>query len=177
MKTYERADKTTDGCVATVMAQYHPALVKERVRVGLLMVHPDVGVDGTPKSPALKFAGSGVTAKIAIASVRERLLANVDAVLQIDAWRWDTLSEEQQAALIDHELEHLEIKVDADGITERHEGGRPKLRTRPDDWVLTGFESVVERHGKNALEWQALRNVGEQLQFDFVAPKKNRKAG
>jgi hypothetical protein len=39
-----------------------------------------------------------------------------------------------------------------DGRMKVDDLGRPKLKTIPDDWLLTGFVSVIERHGKMANE-------------------------
>jgi hypothetical protein len=38
--------------------------------------------------------------------------------------------------------------------------GRPKLKTRPGDIVMSdGFTSVVSRHGDNAIEYEGIRRA------------------
>ncbi len=153
-----------------MMADHHRRLAAEKVRVAVLMIHPPVNKDGDKIGPAIKHAGVEVAGRIKVATARERVLAEVEAIMEIDAEFWDTLVIESQAALIDHELEHLVILIDKEGVTRRHPGNLPVLATQPDDWMLTGFRSVVDRHGAHALEAMAIRELyeGFQMVFEFM---------
>lgn len=96
----------------------------------------------------------------------------------IDADRWSELSESSRRALIDHELEHVVVRKGDDGAILTDDDLRPKLRLKPDDWVLTGFRCIVDRHGDSALEAMALHTLWDmhgQGLFSWAkdAPKNN----
>ena len=130
--------------------------------------------DGNEKSAAIKFAGVKAAAKIKVESAENRALYKADARLLIDKRAWDDMDHAQQSALIDHELCHLVVCRDAKGMVIQHDDLRPKLRTRPDDWLINGFREVVERHGESAIDYQNVRSIvfakdsKQNLLFDFA---------
>lgn len=83
-------------------------------------------------------------------------------VLEIAANTWETLTDEQRRALVDHELSHLRIEQDDDG---HWIGG-----TRGHD--LEEFVAVVERHGLWKADVAALGTIAatklEQLTLELV---------
>ena len=84
--------------------------------------------------------GRRVLAKTRTATKIERFLTGYDAVMIVDKSEWVRLAEEDAgslAALVDHELCHLErYETDAGDI---------KYRTRAHD--LEEFNAIVARHG------------------------------
>lgn len=172
-KRIEKADAAVVTLLNHAATKWHPDLIKAQVRVTPLMVHPPVDKSGNPSGPALKLAGAPCVAKITVASARDRLLAKTDAIVEIAADVWERLDDAQRLALVDHELEHLIVKRDDKGEIQTHDDCRPCLATQPDDWVLTGFASVVERHGQSSVEVLGLRALasGCQLLFDFATGK------
>jgi hypothetical protein len=169
-KTIEKAGEGITKLLYQIMQQDHGQLADEKVRVAVLMLTPELNADKKPLPPAIKYAGYPVAACIGVPPAWARVLAECDAVLEIDAHRWEELTDLHHRALIDHELQHLDIAVDKHGNTRRHFDGRPVLRTRPDDWVLSGFRAVVERHGPAALEVRAIGELYESCQelFEFM---------
>lgn len=170
-KTYY-AGKDIDAKVQDVMKRYHGRLRDADVLIVPLFVDPPSDSEtGQPAGPALKHGGGKALAKIKIANQIERALSKgADLVLRIDSHEWEGLSDESRVALLDHELTHVTFAVDQDGLTKRDdETGKPKIVLRADDFVLTGFHEVIERHGEHAIEYQSLRKVCEesQLMFDF----------
>lgn len=142
----------------------HEALVKDKIAVALVMAHPDLDDTGMPKADAVKHAGHAVVAKCRLVTPLDYLLMHRDIIILVDAWRWEDLKRKQRLALLDHELTHIEVPVDADGNARRHPGSAKQvmLRLRPDDWFLTGFADVIQRHGTAALEAQSLTTLGAQ---------------
>jgi len=172
-KTYEQASVQDYGLLAQAMTTYHPRLAEYEVKVALLMVASN------GDAPALRAHGHAVAARIRVLGPRERLLAEKDAVIEVDADRWAELDEAQGLALLDHQLEHLIIQAGKSGEIKRGPDERPLLGTRPEDWLLAGFADVVERHGLAALEAQALRKLFDDRQglFDFMQDKPPTKSG
>lgn len=91
----------------------------------------------------------------------------------IDGYEWNKASDRQRLALIDHELEHLALIENKPTKKEpnltgfkRDDLGRPKLKTRPHDWELAGFQTIALRHGENsheARQFAAFRDEFGQL--------------
>lgn len=163
-KRAELADKQVDELIAKATKLWHTDLLDAGAVVKAISIYPELDDAGRPKSPAIKHGGAPAAAQIKVASVRERVIGNCDAIMEIDGYRWNSLDDGSRMALIDHELEHLVVTVDKSGAPQRHDDGRPKLSTKPDDWSLTGFVDVVKRHGAKALEAMAIKSVAEQCQ-------------
>jgi PHD/YefM family antitoxin component YafN of YafNO toxin-antitoxin module len=178
-KTYLKPDVAVKKLLTDVIKKIHPEL--ENLRIGLVMVEPNRDAEGNRTGHAITRMGTPVVAKISKVSIEKRVHTPFEAIVLIDAERWESMRDDQQKALLDHELTHLELVRDEAGKVVQDDDLRPKIRLRPDDWVLTGFLDVVKRHGDAAVEYQAIRDLvlGDdgQLVFDFVkAPRAARKA-
>ena len=166
-KTYHPAGDGVDWLVKQVMENNHPDLHREGVTVGTLRVFSD---DGAP----LKSKGYPAIADIKPTSLEDRVRGLPDAKLRLDGSAWGDMTPEARTALIDHELTHLELVCDKEtGDPVRDDHGRPRLKSRPHDWEIGGFDEVVRRHGDHAPELRALRaaeNRLSQKRFDFDQP-------
>ncbi len=181
---YEKADEGVERLVLHALEQYHRELLACDVRVDLLMVSK-VDKEGESKGHALKHGGYPAAATVKIVPLKQRALGNGDALITIDSESWEFLDPEQQEALVDHELEHIQV-VSANGPkfchmndagelvgeAKRDDHGRPKLKLRKHDWQLGGFTSIAKRHGANAVEVMAIercRNEQGQYFWDWSA--------
>jgi hypothetical protein len=172
MPTY---DLVTDPQVWSLMEdmkrRYHGELVDLEVTVGLQWALPDLKKNGKPSDkPALTLRGWPCYALAQVTSYENRVRGLPDAFIKIDRREWGGLAEEEQAALLDHELEHFVLARDKDGHPTADKHGRPRLKIRPHDYELKGFYSVIRRHGAGALERTSFRNVVNehgQLLLDF----------
>lgn len=148
---------------AKVMQKYHPDLVEADVTIAYLFAD-------NPDGPALKVGGYVAAATVKINSYANRVEGMSDATIKISKSWWDEHSEEEQLALIDHELFHLAIKRDEAGGVVTDDINRPKLKMRLHDWSIGGFDAIVKRHGFNAEECKSILGVrGKWIQdgFDF----------
>jgi len=176
-KTYTKAKPDDDASkiVFDTIDKNYKDLQETDVKIAVIFVEPALDDNGVPKAPAIKFAGVGAAAKIKVESPENRALYKADARLLIDKHGWDDLTHEQQCALIDHELCHLVVCRDSKGMVVQHDDLRPKLRTRPDDWLINGFREVVERHGSAAIDYQNVKAIvfakdsNKNMLFDFAA--------
>ncbi len=75
----------------------------------------------------------------------DRELDSFDYVLLLNKEAWPTLSDDQKKALIDHELCHGQIVMDADGEPKQDDRGRLCLRVRKHD--IEEFQDVIDRNG------------------------------
>ena len=148
---YEMCPESVQDVCTKVMEKDHGDLVCVHVRVCCLFASSK-GKDGIVKA-AVKLHGRSCYATCRIVPERDQALGMPDAVILIDEnlWGMRIPDPKQRRALLDHELTHLLVKRDEDGVVY-NECGRPKLEMRQHDWELTGFAEVMKRHGDNSME-------------------------
>jgi hypothetical protein len=178
MITYDDCDGKTYQMIKSTMAQYHPDLAGADVTVRAVFAHNE-DKDGNAVC-AVKAHGHTAAAKIQVTSLQDRARGLADCKLTIDHYSWERMAESRRIALIDHELEHLELKTDDDGVVY-DDRNRPKLKCKLHDWLLAGFASIIERHGEAAVEhremirWQ--ETWGQLSLFPMVGTTEARTPG
>lgn len=166
MKLYSGVTDEVRSCINRMVEQYHPELAI--CSLGALFYFDEEN----SSEQVLTHGGYPAAAAVRITNLRDRTLGMPDAVIVIDRAVWLTLRGPQCAALIDHELQHLELALDDD--TQKPIGdaiGRPKLSIRKHDRQLGWFDEVARRHGDASPEVrQAKSMIAEtgQLYFDFA---------
>jgi hypothetical protein len=171
MPVFEKAKNATVELLGRIMKKYHPELHEAGVLVDVIMALPTTNSQGESTGPPLKKNGYPCAAIVKIVSLADRVAGLGDAMLKIDADEWKAMTDGQQAALIDHELTHLQLKRDGDGVAKTDDLGRPKLQIKRHDVEIGWFSDVVRRHERDALEYQAFdtltRSVA-QMQLPFM---------
>lgn len=157
MPTLTRPKADVFELLADVMARFHGPLERFGVTVGLLAAWPNEGEGNT-----LKLHGYPCAAVVKVTPYRQRVQGIEDAVITLDGPTWNTLSEPERTALLDHELQHLEVSLDNEGNPRSDDHGRPKLKVRLHDWQLGGFDAIAARHKAAALEVQAFRQARDR---------------
>ena len=182
-RCYGPAELDTDDLVRRVTERFHPELLTAEVHVAVLMTYPPVGDDGKPTGPAIEIKGHACAGRIGLCNEKNRRLHGYDAIMELAADRWEEKSDRENEAVVDHELEHLVLVV-KEGTLQKHVDGHPRIKLQPDDWMLTGFVAVAERHPANACEVQALCGavgvLGGQANFPWFedgTKKKEKKKG
>lgn len=178
MPIYEAAPNEVREVCNAMLEKYHAELRDAEVSIDILFASPKPDGDGeiAPEANAIKHHGYPAMAVIKVNSYKLRVQSHADAEMIIDKQRWEELSDAQREALIDHELEHLELKTDNDGVMLRDDLDRPKLRCRLHDHQYGWFNSVALRHGKASIEVQQFNHLLEQqkqmwLTFDAEEPE------
>jgi hypothetical protein len=165
MKTYSSASSDLENQIERIRSKFHQDL--ENVTIGALF---DYDMDHQHK-PSLKVAGYPVYAYIRITPVRDRAAGAPDAVIVVDRASWLELNAGPRAALIDHELTHLERVLDKKSRQRLVDAiGRPKLRMRKHDRQFGWFDIVAERHGDQSIEVIQAKELvkgARQFYFDF----------
>lgn len=171
MPVFERAKADVDAIVGKIMHKYHPELKEAGVTVDVLMASATTNQAGESSGPPLKKNGYPCAALIKVTSLPDRCAGLADAMLKIDADQWKALTDAQRAALVDHELTHLELKKDGNGVTKTDDLDRPKLMIKRHDVEIGWFHDVVRRHERDAPEYQsfdALTRSVAQMQLPFM---------
>jgi hypothetical protein len=150
--TYELAGERIVDAVSAVMREHHPGLRDAEVTIDVLLAHGPRDGDGDLVGPAIKVRGHRAVGLAKVMSLKDRVAGRADAEIVLDGDEIDEWSEPQLAAIIDHELTHLELKVDDDGAVKRDDTDRPQLRIREHDHEFGWFDEVALRHGKQSYE-------------------------
>lgn len=141
--TYEKADDEVLHVLDQMLLRYHRDLVDAGVTFDVLIAsNPD-------KSP-LSRNGVPAAAQVCVMPLKYRVKGSADVEICIDGKEWERYSPAMRAALLDHELEHLELTGETDDID------RPKMKLRGHNWELWGFRTIVARHGPDSID---ARNV------------------
>ena len=155
MAWYQKADDELYNEVASVMRQYHLPLVDSGV-------HVDVIIARSEDTPPIVVRGIECAATVRITSTRERALGIGDAVITINGELMPTWSTRQLHAVIDHELTHLELKMDKKtGQPKVDDQDRPMLKIRLHDREFGWFDSVATRWGADSFENSQARDLIE----------------
>ena len=163
MPTFDKCDGEVRSLVADVMEKFHGDLTEADVTIDCLFAFATTDSNGDTTGVALKNAGYRAAAKVRKTTLKERTKGAGDAEIVIDGDGWPDLSEDQQRAPIDHELQHLQLVRDKDGKIKRDDRDRPKLKIRPHDRQLGWFDDVVRRHGNAALEFQSFNEIHRSM--------------
>lgn len=155
--TYTEAPKQVLERLAEMMRKHHGALKDADVWIGVIVA---VGDGETP--PVKGYGGMPAAAKVKVVPLRDRLKKKYDAELLLSADFLDGASDKLLDAVLDHELTHLELKLDDEKAVKRDDLGRPKLKVRPEDFGVWGFWDVVQRHGDCAQEVKGFRRIGAE---------------
>lgn len=157
-------DSETREFIEEVMATHHDRLARAGVTV-----HGWWKSSTDEDKPALKHHGYPALATIKVNSEEARQHGQADALVRIDRDRWQGMTAARRRALIDHELCHLDLVTDEDGMPKLDDAGRPRLRMVPHDFECGVFDAVVRRHGEESPDHQALKQAGERLTQKLLA--------
>ncbi len=167
MATYVKASGDLQAQVKALMHRSYPDLADHKITVGVLMAHAPRREDGEPTGPAIKFAGWPAAAIVKINSLRNRVEGMPDATIILDGDTWEQRPSDEQAAILDHELYHIQVRKDEDEQAVLDDACRPKLKLRPHDFQIGGFVAICHRHGAAALEHKAMSEATTQLMMPW----------
>lgn len=173
MSSYKKAPAEVGQIVERMLEKYHTPLKDAGVTVDCLLAFPNTDENGDSVGPAIKHQGYAANAVVRVVNLRDRTKGMGDVEIIVDGEQWDTWSADQKDALIDHELEHLELREDKDGLIIRDDLNRPKLRIRKHDHQFGWFDSVARRHGKASFEvaqYERFQEAHRQQWLPFMGP-------
>lgn len=161
MATYSKCTNRDILDVAEALrAEFHPDLERFEVTVGYMFAYASRDAEGQPKGPALHRQGVAAAAEVCITPLKLRALGIPDAVITLDGDNWRKWPEATLRAVLDHELHHIEVvKEEGTNVCRSDDLGRPKLKLRPHDFEVWGFDLIVARHGAAAMETRAIEQL------------------
>ena len=192
MPTYKLCTLTNDGEPVIEMAKALTAILStlgpefefiEKVKVDYVFAYGDLGEDGELVTDAITHNGHRAYGLCKIISLKDRAKGNGDVEILIDHDYWANLPEPQQRALLDHELNHIQVCLTKAGTMKIDDLERPKIAMRKHDIEVGWFSSVAQRHGRNSIEQIQAREIFEtkgqllwpHLAADFTSPVRETK--
>ena len=105
---YERAEDFVHMLAGEIIKAHHPDLIAPgfEVRLCILFAH-DAEHD---HEPALLCHGYQAAAVISVIPYKQRVDKRADAEIIVDHAHFSMMTMKRQNAVLDHELEHLEVK-------------------------------------------------------------------
>lgn len=161
MSTYQKAPSEVREMADKILLDFdtHKPLVEAKVKIDFLFAFADVNEDGESIGCALTKHGVralGITRKLGL---KDRAMGRGDAEVALDGDWWKDATAARQRALLDHELHHLEVRVDEDSVVITDDLKRPKLRLRKHDVEVGWFAVVAGRHGSASLEIEQAKSL------------------
>ena len=129
----------------------HKPLLDARVKIDFVWAFSDKDYDGNPTNDALRKNGVKALGMARKIPLKDRVLGRGDAEITLDGDWWKEVDKNEQAALLDHELHHLSLKIDKRGLV-RDDIGRPIIVLRKHDYEFGWFNIIAQRHGKHSQE-------------------------
>lgn len=154
MPTFERADKSVERLAKELIEKYesHKPLAQIEPKIDYVFAYGDVDDEGRQLNDALTKGGLKALGITKIIALKERALSRGDVEISLDGDWWKQATEEQQAALLDHELHHVSIKADKSGNVQYDDLGRPKIKLRKHDAEFGWFKCIADRHKEASQE-------------------------
>jgi hypothetical protein len=161
MPTFKQCESTVYDLAKHIIEQYpeHEPLARLEVKVDLVFAFADTDDKGRQLNDALTKNGLkalGVTRKLPL---KDRAMGRGDAEISLDGDWWTIATQEEQEALLDHELYHLSIKCDSTGHPKYDDLSRPLIEIRKHDVEFGWFKAVANRHGEFSQERQQAKRI------------------
>jgi hypothetical protein len=167
---YDKAPQEVAEKAEALLGKFHFDITNYDVHIDFIFARSTLDDNGVPEGPALKHNGYPALGLAKIIGPKDRLMGRGDCEIVLDGDRWPNLSPEQQDALIDHELEHIQIKFDKHGAPVMDDLHRPKLKMKKHDHQFGWFDIIAKRHGSDSIEVNQFRELCEDESGQFYLP-------
>jgi hypothetical protein len=175
MPTFSKCDKSVHQLATELIAKYpdHKPLEAVEIKLDLVFAFADTDEKGRPTNDALTKNGIRALGITRAVPLKDRALGRGDAEIALDGDWWKTASEDEQAALLDHELHHISLKADKSGNIKYDDLSRPLVKLLKHDVEVGWFKIIAARHGAASIERQQAKAIMDsqgQFYWPGIAP-------
>lgn len=161
--TFQRCPPPVAALAGEILAEHesHKLTLDAKVKIDFVFAFSELNDQGIETKPALSKGGvkcNGICRKIPL---KDRALDRGDVEISLDGRWWGEAGAAECRALLDHELHHIEVKTDENGIC-RDDLQRPIIKLRKHDYEFGWFTIIAARHGKASGEVQQARTMMEK---------------
>src|SRR4029079_3844239 len=127
--TFKKADQAVRDLANAIMCENecYQALLDARVTFDFMFAFAERNDKDEIVGNALTKNGLPPLGIARIVNLKDRAKGLGDAEICLDHDRWEFMGEKERRALLDHELYHLQVRIDKRGLV-RDDIGRPKLK-------------------------------------------------
>ena len=151
--------------------EHHHDLHAAGVTIEVIFGYASRNADDEQVGHAYKVRQRPVSSTSSKTKLIDRVLGAADIRIELDGDQWESLHVDQQAAIIDRELQSFAVAKDAeDGlILDSH--GRPKLKRRLPDFEVSIYTEIAKRHREASVEVISMAQIysqAGQVVFPFL---------
>ena len=122
--------------------------------------------DGYLKTPALQKNGQAIHAQTKLVSAFNRITDDVDVKIILNKELWKELSKDEKLAVLDNQLNYIQIKEDKEGepLTISDDCDKVQLKLRKPDFYCEGFLDILNIYQQNYIPWQQAKSITDKVQ-------------
>lgn len=165
--SYELANATDEKLLEELLNDERYAPLKSyEINVQLFYKYGKRDKEGELKTPALQKNGKAIYAQTKIVSNFNRMTDDTDVKIILNKDLWDELSKEEKLAILDNELNYIQVKEDKEGepLTISEDSDKVQLKLRKPDFYCEGFLEIMNIHQKNYIPWQDAKSIADKVQ-------------
>ncbi len=161
MPILKRCDPSVNDLAATILFKFetYQPIINAKVTVDYLFAFAERDEAGEKKGPALKLHGVAALGICRVTNYKDRVKGMADVEISLDGDWWEESSDEEKAALVDHELHHIDLVLDQNGNVKRDDLNRPMITMRKHDSQFGWFAVIAARHGPASQEQQQAKAI------------------
>ena len=165
--SYELANATDEKLLEELLNDERYAQLKSyEINVQLFYKYGKRDKEGELKTPALQKNGKAIYAQTKIVSNFNRMTDDTDVKIILNKDLWDELHKEEKLAILDNELNYIQVKEDKEGepLTISEDSDKVQLKLRKPDFYCEGFLEIMNIHQKNYSPWQDAKSIADKVQ-------------
>ena len=166
-KYFVLASEEVKNLCQDLVVLYHSDLDSAAAKIDIVFAFRDP--DG--EEPAMEKEGHRMLGKSSTLSLKDRVKGMGDVEIILDGDAWHDMDLRKRMALLDHQLEHFEVKRDKVGNFIFDDLERPIIKMRNHDRRINFFDNVARRHRSDSMEVHQLQRLfaeAGQIYLPFV---------
>jgi len=168
---FERAETAIQLQAHDLLMEHHPDLHAAGVTIEVIFGYASRNADGEQVGHAYKVHQRPVSSTSSKTKLIDRVLGAADIRIELDGDQWESLHVDQQAAIIDRELQSFAVAKDAEDGVILDSHGRPKLKRRLPDFEVSIYTEIAKRHREASVEVISMAQIysqAGQVVFPFL---------
>lgn len=163
--TFARADLIVVNLAKEIIERFHHEIYEVEAKIDFVFAFRDPEAE----EPAIMVRGHRVLGQARVNNLKHRALGLGDCEVLLDGDAWENMPEPNKRALLDHELEHFEIKRHKKtGEYLYDDLHRPLMKLRDHDREFGFFDNIAQRHGADSWEVKNLKKMFEEAGGAYI---------
>lgn len=157
--TFQQAGQEVRDLGKLLITKFHQELAEAEVKIDYVFAFAELDEQSEPTGPAITHGGRAVLGLASRTKLKDRVKGLADGEILLDGDAWPKFTYAQKLAVLDHEMEHFQVKRDKLGAPLTDDIDRPLLTIRPHDREHGWFDIIAQRHGIHSVEVTQFRQT------------------